>query len=121
MRVLIYWSWVVRASTRWVIAGVRQVVAGCWSRGSWMESLVCLECLCDVGFGGVDYLAVVGLLVRGMSEGIMGSLGGWRVGFLGEHGGKRESLGGSTRFRRCCGRRGVGRSIVEDCDPAETA
>ena len=31
---------------------------------------MCLGCLCDVGFGGVVFLVIVGLLVRGVSEGI---------------------------------------------------
>jgi len=48
-----------------------------------VESLVCLGCLCDVGFGGVGYLVVVGLLVRGVSEGIIGSLVGGVVGIIG--------------------------------------
>jgi hypothetical protein len=46
------------------------VVAGCWGGGRWVENLVCLGCLCDVGFGGVGFFVVVRLLVRGVSEGI---------------------------------------------------
>jgi len=44
---------------------------------------VCLGCPCDVGFGGVGHLVVVGLLVRGVSEGFGEGLVGVVVGILG--------------------------------------
>ena len=59
------------------------VVAGCWGKSRWVESLVCLGCLCDLGFVGVGYLVVVGLLVRGTSAGVGGGLLGGVVEILG--------------------------------------
>ena len=58
------------------------MVAGCWGWGRWVEILVCLGCLCDVGFGGVILLVMMMLLGRGVSEvigeglarGVVGSL-----------------------------------------------
>jgi len=58
-------------------------VAGCWGKSRWVESLVCLGCLCDLGFVGVGYLVVVGLLVRRVSEGIGEGLVGGVAGTLG--------------------------------------
>ena len=46
------------------------MVTGCWGGGRWVEILVGLGCLCDVGFGGGGFFVVVRLLGRGMSEGI---------------------------------------------------
>ena len=59
------------------------MVTGCWGGGHWAENLVCLGCLCNVGFGGVGFVVVVRVLVGGVSDGIGEDLVGRIVGILG--------------------------------------